>query len=166
MKQKKLLGLIILTLILALALPVLAQPRGLGRGGGPGAMGPRFYNPQTVTTVKGQVESLSTYPMMGARAGRRGLMCQGLVLKTDKGNITVHLGPPGYVSQQGLTVKKGDTLVVTGSKVTQNQHPVLLAAEIKKNSQTLKLRDEQGFPLWRGPGRRGVGRGGQGRGWR
>jgi hypothetical protein len=152
------LSLTLLTMILGLAWPGLAQHRGFGRGGGrgggPGAQG---YNPQTVTTVKGQVEDLGSYGMQGWRVAP-GMQTKGLVLKTDKGSITVHLGPAWYVSQQGFKLKEGDTLEVTGSKVTKDEKTVLLAAEVKKNGQTLKVRDEQGAPLWREQGRGGPGR--------
>ena len=100
-----------------------------------------------------------------------GMAIQGLVLTTAKGNITVDLGPPWYASKQGFTLQKGDTLEVTGSKVTKDEKVVLLAAEVKKNGQTLKVRDEKGAPLFRGQGpdgqdTKGRGRGGMGSGGR
>lgn len=57
----------ILTMLLGLAWPATAQPRGLGRGG-TGAQDRQLYNPQTVTTVQGQVEDLGSYGMQGWRA--------------------------------------------------------------------------------------------------
>jgi hypothetical protein len=164
---------IILTMILGLACPVVAQHRGFGRGGDPGGQDRQLYNLQTVTTVQGQVENLGSYGMQGWRGGP-GMAIQGLVLKTSKGNITVNLGPPWYVSKQGFALRKGDTLEVTGSKVTKDEKTVLLAAEVKKDGQTLKVRDEKGEPLFRGQGpagqetkgrgRDGMGSGGRGRG--
>jgi hypothetical protein len=111
--------------------------------------------------------------MQGWRAAP-GMATQGLVLKTSQGNLTINLGPPWYVKKQGFSVQKGDTIEVTGSKVTQDEKTVLLAAEVKKNGQTLKVRDEKGVPLFRGQGpdgqeikergRGGMGSGGRGRG--
>ena len=165
--------LLIFTMILGLAWPVMAQPRGLGRRGDPRAEEHQLYDPRTVTTVHGQVENLGSYGMQGWRVAP-GMAIQGLVLKATKGNITVDLGPPRYVSQQGFTLQPGDTLEVTGSKVTKDGKTVLLAAEVKKNKQTLKVRDEKGVPLFRGQGsdgqeskgrgRSGMGGGGRGRG--
>ncbi|MBW1952009.1 MAG: DNA-binding protein [Deltaproteobacteria bacterium] len=149
MQSKKLTGLMILALTLALACPVLAQPRGGGPGTGQGPMGPRFYDTKTVTTVKGTVEKLETAPSMGRR-GRKGMQWQELVLKTDKETLNVHLGPVGYAREQGLEPKVGDVIEVTGSKITRGQKTILLASEIKAGDKVLKLRDEQGFPLWRG----------------
>jgi hypothetical protein len=158
---------IIFTLILGLTGTEVAYSRGLGRnsggGGGTGVEGRQPYNLQTVTTVQGQVEDLGSYGMQGWRV-TPGMAIQGLVLKTDKGNMAVQLGPPWYVRKQGFTVQKGDTLVVTGSKVTLDEKTVLLAAEVKKNDQTLKVRDEKGVPLFRGQGPDGQENKGKGHG--
>jgi hypothetical protein len=139
-----------LTLVLSLALvcPGLAQPL---PGGGRG-MGPQLYNPKTVTTVKGQVEKLAAWPGQG-RGGGRGLQSQSAVLKTNQGTLTVHLGPAWFLAEKKFTLKPGDTLEATGSKVTLDNQPALIAREIKVNGQTLTLRDPQGFPAWRGRGR-------------
>ncbi|MDD3580458.1 MAG: DNA-binding protein [Desulfobacca sp.] len=158
MKLNKLTGLLIFTLVLGLTGPVLAQPRGAGAGAGKGPKAGRFYDLNTVTTIKGTVESLETLPSVGRRGGK-GMEWQGLVLKTDKETINVHLGPVGYASEQGVEPKVGDTIEVTGSKITRDQKTVLLAAEVKANDKILKLRDEQGRPLWRGWRRGGPGAG-------
>ena len=168
------LPLMILTLLLELSGPAAGQqlgfPGGGRRHGGSETQDRQLYNPQTVTTVQGQVEDLGSYGMQGWRV-TPGMAIQGLVLKTGKGNLTVNLGPPWYVRKQGFTLQKGDTLEVTGSKVTKDEKTVLLAAEVKKNDQTLKVRDEKGVPLFRGQGpdgqeTKGRGRGGMGSGGR
>ena len=149
---------------LALACPVLAQPGpggGMGMGGG---MGPRLYNPQTVTTITGTVEKLEELSM--GRGGGQDMKFRELLLKTDKGNLMIHLGPSWYLDQQKFAVKVGDTVEVTGSQVTLNNQPAIIAREVKANGQTMKLRDDQGIPAWRGMGQGGgMGPGGgQGKG--
>jgi hypothetical protein len=76
--------------------------------------------------------------------------CLGVTLKTDKGYVLVHLGPAWYIDQQQLTVKEGDTLKVTGSKIIAKQRTMILGRKIEVNGHTLTLRNEQGFPAWRG----------------
>lgn len=168
------LPLMILTLLLEFSGPGAGQqlgfPGGGRRHGGSETQDRQRYNPQTVTTVKGQVESLGSYGISGWRA-TPGMQTQGLVLRTDAGNIIINLGPPWYVSKQGFYLKTGDSLEVTGSKITRDDKTWLLAAQVKKNGQTLKVRDEKGVPLWReqdrgGKGSRGMGRGGTGSGGR
>jgi hypothetical protein len=155
-------GLFFLTLMIFIGMSWQSwgQPgMGQGRGMGPGAEG-RMYDPKTEVTVKGQVTELGTYPSMGPGAAR-GMNYRGVTLKTDQGDLRVHLGPAWYMDEQKLAIKEGDTLEVTGAKTTQNQATVILAREVAMNGKKILLRDSQGFPVWRGQGR---GRGGQGRG--
>jgi hypothetical protein len=159
--------LIFPAILLGLAGPAAAQPGGFGRGfgknGDSGTHDRPEYDPQTVTTVTGQVENLGSYGMTGWKA-MSGMRVHGLLLKTDKGSITVHLGPPAYVRKQGFDLVLGDSLEVTGSQVTRDGQPLLLAAQVTKDGQTLKVRDEKGVPLWpeEEHGRRGAGGGGWG----
>jgi hypothetical protein len=141
--------LVIMVVSLALAGPAVAQTGpggggpGMGMGGG---MGPRLYNPQTVTTVTGEVEKLEELSM------GRNMAFREVILKTDQGSLKVHLGPSWYLDEKKFAVKAGDTVSVTGSKVTLNNQPALIAREVTVNSTTLKLRDDQGLPVWRGAG--------------
>jgi hypothetical protein len=147
--MKKTTVLLVMIVSLAMVGPGLAQP---GPGGGMGrGMGPMLYNPQTVTTVTGQVEKLEELPSMG-RGGGMGMQYRGMLLKTDQGSLMVHLGPGWYLDEKKFAVKAGDTVEATGSKVTLNNQPALIAREVKVKGTTLKLRDDQGLPVWRGMG--------------
>ena len=125
----------------------------MGRG-----MGPMLYNPQTVTTVTGQVEKLEDLPSMGRRR-TQGMQYRGVTLKTDQGSLLVHLGPGWFLDGKKFALKVGDTVEATGSKVTLNNQPALIAREVTANGATLKLRNDQGLPVWRGMGRGGMGQG-------
>ncbi len=144
---------VFLALVAALALVgvAMAQPGsggGMGMGGmGPGGMGGRMYDPQTVATVKGMVEKVEEVTMA------RGMAIRELRLKTDQGARLVHLGPTWFLEEKKFAVKVGDTVEVTGSQVTLNNQPALIAREVTVNGVTLKLRDDQGIPVWRGMGR-------------
>jgi hypothetical protein len=142
---------IALAMTMTLAGPALAQPRpggGMGRG-----MGPLSYNPQTVTTVTGQVEKLEELPSLG-RGGGKGMHYRGVLLKTDQGSLMVDLAPGWYLNEKNFAVQVGDTVSATGSKVMLDNQPGLIAREVTVNGTTLKLRDEQGVPAWHraGPG--------------
>ena len=77
--------LLVTGLLLALYCPAQAQPGG-GRG-----LGPMIYNPKTVTTIKGVVESLVT----PARRQRH----ESRVVKTEQGKVTIYLGPAWFMDQ-------------------------------------------------------------------
>ncbi len=148
---------IALAMTLALAGPALAQPRS---GGGMGSgMGPACYNPQTVTTVTGQVEKLTDLPSLG-RGGGKGMQYRGVLLKTDQGSLMVDLAPSWYLNDKKVVIQAGNTVSATGSKTTLGNQPGLIAREVTVNGTTLKLRDEKGIPVWQhmGPGG-GMGRG-------
>jgi hypothetical protein len=106
------------------------------------------YDPQTVTTVAGQVESTGSYGLKGWRIAP-GMETQGLILRIDKEIITVDLGPAWYVNQKDFHIKAGDILEVTGSKITRNDETIILATEAKQDGKTLRVRDEKGSPLWK-----------------
>ena len=63
------------------------------------------------------------------------------------------------LDKQKFAVKVGDKVSATGSQVTLNNQPALIAREVKVNDTTLKLRDDQGLPVWRGMGGGGQGQG-------
>ncbi|MDI6852119.1 MAG: hypothetical protein QME75_00745 [Deltaproteobacteria bacterium] len=42
----------------------------------------------------------------------------------------------------------GDRLEVTGSRITYQGNPAIIASEVKKGDKALKLRDAQGIPAW------------------
>ena len=149
-------SLLIICLCLVLSGPAWAQPGG-GQGLGPGegmggglrtgrGMGAMRYNPQTVTTIKGTVESL-------AAPQTRRMRHESLVVKTDQGSITVHLGPAWYMSQNQMIFNPGDAVEVTGSQMQAAGGAILVAKEVTVKGKTLELRDDQGLPLWRGQGR-------------
>ena len=109
-------------------------------------MGPRMYDPATVETVTGVVTAVDTV------TGRRGRQHQGIhVRMTTAGEpLTVHLGPLFYLQQETVRVQAGDSLTVRGSRVTMQGEPSLITAKLTRQDQTWTLRDEQGFPRWRG----------------
>jgi hypothetical protein len=142
--KKIIFGLMLLS-ALAMTTSVLAAPgRGMG-GWGAGTEYGRMYNTQTVETVTGEVVKVKKIkPMRGMSYGIH------LILKTDNGEIPVHLGPAWYINNQDMEVAVGDKVEVKGSRVTYDDKPAIIAAEVKKGDDTLKLRDDNGFPAWAG----------------
>jgi hypothetical protein len=107
-----------------------------------------MYDTKTVETITGEVVAVNRIPSGKGRAGG-----VHLLLKTDKEEIAVHLGPQWYVDQQPMKVAVKDRVEVRGSRISFEGKPVIIAAEVQKGDQVLKLRDDAGLPLWRGRGR-------------
>jgi hypothetical protein len=125
----------------------LAQPRDMGRSGGWGVNAPyqRLYNPSTVETIKGTVVKIEQWtPERGMNKGVH------LILNTDKGEIPVHLGPAWFLDKQDTKINTKDKVEIRGSRVDYQGKPAIIAAEVKKNDEVLKLRDDTGTPVWAG----------------
>jgi hypothetical protein len=152
MKELRILLAMVFVLSIVSASNALAQ-RGMkwrgSSGWGPGGQYQKMYNPKTVERVTGLVKRVDEImPMKGMSYGVH------LLLKNDSGEVAVHLGPAWYVTNQDLSIKVGDKVEVTGSKVMFEGKPAIIAAQVKKGDEVLTLRDDNGFPMWSGWRRR------------
>ncbi|MDE3127058.1 MAG: DNA-binding protein [Gemmatimonadota bacterium] len=118
-----------------------------GRRGGGGAR----YDRATVQTVSGTIAAIDTLPSPRGVGG--GLHVE---LRTADRTLSVHLGPRAFLEGRGLTLAVGDALQATGSLVTWQGQPALLAASVTKGTVAVQMRDSTGVPLW-ALGRRGGG---------
>lgn len=145
----KRIGIIVSVLLaVASATTVFAAPwKGCRGSGGWGADGAyqKLYDPATVETVNGEVTAVEKFTSgKGMGAGIH------LQLKTDKGTIPVHLGPLWYIERLDARIEQGDVIEVKGSRVTYGGKPAIIAAEVKRGSEVLMLRDSGGIPVWAG----------------
>ncbi len=116
--------------------------RGSG-GWGPGTQYNRMYDPKTVETINGEVTSVDRItPNKGMTGGVH------MNVKTDKETVSVHLGPSWYLENQDVKIAAKDKVEVKGSKISFAGKPAIIAAEVKKGDEVLKLRDDAGFPMW------------------
>jgi hypothetical protein len=115
--------------------------------GASNAIAQRNYDPKTVETVQGKVLSVEKTTAKGRGYGVH------LTLQTNKETVAVHLGPAWYIDKQTPKIEANDAITVTGSRVTIDGKPAIIAAPIKKGDDVLKLRDENGIAVWRGAAR-------------
>ncbi len=124
-------------LLLALwAAPAQAAPWWMRWG-----RGPHGYDPNTVVTLEATVRAAKLAPPMPSLEVEVGL---------GEGVIVV-LGPPWYLERAGVTFAPGDRVIVEGSKLMEDSgRMVVVAARVEKvpTGVTLRLRNEQGMPLW------------------
>jgi hypothetical protein len=124
-------------LALAVMVPQVSVAQLAMRGG--------WYDRQTVETVAGEVISVDKIA-----SGARGYYGIHLMLKTQDGEIPVYLGPSWFLDRQTMKIAPRDLIEVTGSRVIDHGKPALIAAQIKRGKEQLRLRSAEGLPLWRG----------------
>jgi len=148
MKKLSVLVIIILLSLTLAPISLAAEPRQMPGSSGEGAAGPgaALYDPKTVETVSGLVVAVSPATLKEGGLPQR----MHLTLKTQAGTLEVFLGPSSFIQQLGLKVANLNRLQVTGSRMTLEGKPALIAAEVKKGDQVFRLRDENGNPLWMG----------------
>ena len=146
--MKKYIILAVVVLVVGVAVAAIAGPgwgcKGVGNCARGGVSG-RIYDPATVETVTGQVVSLE--PITSRRGNCQGI---GLTINMGESNIVVHLGPQWYLDKQTMKLTSGDMVEIKGSKVFRRREDVFIAAEVKRGSDVLKLRDASGVPAWAG----------------
>ncbi len=140
---------LMLAMALLIPLTISAQPRGNMGKGNRGMMADSMhhepFNVKTIQTVKGTL--LRVEQMAGRHENMIGVHA---VLDTGDEIITVHLGPLMNLQNEEYKVTEGELMEATGSRITNNGAPALLATEITHGGRTLKLRDENGKPVWQG----------------
>ena len=106
----------------------------------------REYDTSTVETIEGEVIEV-TYNPSPRNAARMGVH---MMVATDSDTMPVHMGPAWYMDQQEEKITKGDKVIITGSRITFDGAPALIAASINRGEMRLRLRDQDGYPVWRG----------------
>jgi len=102
------------------------------------------YDVANELTIKGVIDEVKDFqcPVSGGMGAH-------LVVKTDKGLVTVHLALSKFMSEYGLSFAKGDEVVITGVKAkVGDDENAILARKIERGNQTFVFRDKEGKPLW------------------
>jgi hypothetical protein len=148
MKSVKVFIYVLMVGCLLIGTESIAQTRMQSKGSsgwGTGTPYGKMYDPKTVETLSGEVIKIDTFkPMKGMGPGIH------LLLKTDKETISVHLGPAWYLENQDIQIAVKEHIEVRGSRIIHQKQPAIIAAEVKKGDEIIKLRDDSGFPVWSG----------------
>jgi hypothetical protein len=124
--------------LMAFAGVVQAQPPGGGRGM------PMGYDKAKEVTLTGTVAAVEEHQGMGMGTGTH------LKLTVGADTLDVHLGPTRWLADHQYSFAAGDQITVTGSRTAINGVDSLIARQIDKAGTVIKLRDENGRPLWAG----------------
>lgn len=118
----------------------------------------KLYNAATEATFEGKIAKVV---VADSGYGR----FPGIIvdLKTKDKEVKVYIAPSWYLNKEKIELKKDQSLTVTGSQVTHNNQPLLIARTMKYDGKEITIRDSKGIPVWAGkamgPGvRKGKGR--------
>jgi len=125
--------------------------RGLNRGNIT-----RLYDTSTVETITGKIMKINT-----AQSGYSRFPGIILNLEGNKLLTKIFVAPVWYLEQEKLQLKTGESITITGSKVTFQNKPLIIAKDFEYNKKKFVIRDENGFPVWAGK-RMGPGKGRRG----
>lgn len=140
---------ILLLVILFAFTQLFAQPgRGLNRGNIT-----RLYDTTTVETITGKITKIEK-----AQSGYSRFSGTLLTIKDNKQELKTYIAPDWYLAQKKLEFKKGDSLTVTGSRISFQNKPLLIIKEATYNEKKIVIRNENGVPVWAGK-RQGPGQG-------
>lgn len=107
----------------------------------------RLYGSGTPVWVRGRVAAVERCaPLKGMSPG------VAVTLGDGARQHRVHLGPAWYVETRRLPIGAGDVIRVSGVSVRLGGKPVMLAVEVAKGAQALRLRAADGRPLWEATG--------------
>jgi len=149
MKRAFAAGFAIAAVVMLAAAPGFARPgRGWNNCRGGGWAG-QAYGQQTGSanqeTLSGVVSSLDkATPMRGRGAGVH------FTLKTDVGPVVVLLGPDWFLEKSATKLATGDTVEIKGSRMNYRNEQAVAATQVKRGSDLLVLRYDNGVPLWAG----------------
>lgn len=107
----------------------------------------KIFDPSTITTIEGKIVKVESF-----REPAFGMALQLLVYTGQKQIQRVYLGPTRYIVGAGLErrFRAGDEVTVSGSQVTLNDEPYILATTVKRGNGVLLLRKNDGVPAWVG----------------
>lgn len=131
-------------IVVGLAVPLAGScaPQGARSEGPPRAT--QRFDPQAVETVDGEVLGVDRIPIQDQLA--YGIH---ITVRDDLGRpVSVRLAPGWYLDQKGLRFAPRERVEVRGVRTRIAGEPAFVAEEVKKGGKVVRIRDEQGRPLW------------------
>lgn len=108
------------------------------------------YNPRSIKKISGEVIKVDL------EMPEKGIMSQMqiklIVLVDGKEPVPVYIGPQWYVAgpDRRSPYKSGDKVTVTGSWITSQTEPFMIATAVTEGDHTFQLRQQDGTPIWSG----------------
>ncbi len=100
------------------------------------------YDPATVVSISGSVQDVQEVTEPPALKGVH------VYLSGEKGTVQVYISPASFLKAFSITFVRGDQLQISGSKIRFHGADLVLARQLRRDSDILVLRDEKGNPYW------------------
>ena len=101
------------------------------------------YNAANEMTAVGTVQEVQEFycPVTDDRGTH-------VVLKTDRGEILVHVAIARFLRDHKFVINPGERLQVAGAKIRYHGKEGMIAREIIRGDEVFTVRDTAGKPLW------------------
>lgn len=100
------------------------------------------FDANSITTMYGTVTAVEREPHAP------GLVGVHLKVRVGQQTLTVHLGPASFVDPK-MSFTEKDLVQFTGSNVTWKGEPTVLVTVVTRGDKTVRLRQDDGTPLFR-----------------
>lgn len=111
----------------------------------------KHFNLSTIKTLEGVVSKVS----IQKGYHHHDFLYLSLIPKKQSIPVQIEVAPLWFVP---VPLKSGDRLTVVGARIKVDDQPLIIAQYLILNKKKISLRDDYGFPLWRG-GKRRAGKG-------
>jgi hypothetical protein len=111
----------------------------------------KHFNLSTIKTIEGAISKVS----IQKGYHHHDFLYITLISKKHSTPVQIEVAPLWFVP---VKLKSGDRLTVVGARIRIDDKPLIIAQYLILNKKKISLRDDYGFPLWRG-GRRRAGKG-------
>ncbi len=136
-------AVLLVPVVLAQRAPPLREPPPKTAPAPVGAAYMLNFDPRKLATLEGTVARLHQVP-----STRVLLTTQNALLKTSEGDVNVELGPAWFLDNQELHLAVEDKIVVSGSRVKLSGVDTLIVTEVRRGSDVLRVRRDDGTPVW------------------
>lgn len=126
--------------LLLLVLAVLLVPR--AASGGQVAPAEPKYDPASTVEFSAVVVEIREIARGNAMHGLH------LIVENGKETLDVYLAPVEFMKQFDFAFARGDRVQVLGARVRPSATALVLAREVRRQNQTMYLRNAAGTPYW------------------
>ena len=133
-------GLLVAGVVLSVA---LAESPGALPQGKPGAAYMVLFDPSRIDVIEGTIIRLHQVPQP-----KVWLTSVRALVRTRQGEVSVELGPAWFIDNQELHLAVDDRISITGSRVKAHGVESLVALEVRRGHEALRLRSNDGTPVW------------------